>query len=75
MSWGTKHKPKKCGRYLVTYRGQVRQADRIKNHYNDGYSWNILPNTGNAVESEVTAWMKEPKPYVEKLRKKLRVRE
>ena len=65
MAWGTRNKPKKEGRYLVTYNGCVRQADRIQNHYDDNYSWNILPLIGYIEDSKVTAWMKQPEPYKE----------
>lgn len=63
MKWGTKKPPNKKGRYIVTYQGIVRQADRIKNHWNDGFSWSVLPNGGYATESDVTAWIKQPEPY------------
>lgn len=59
--WGTKNPPKKRGRYLVTYQGTVRQADRCEYPKGNWY-WCILPS-GNVSDREVIAWQKCPKPY------------
>lgn len=62
--WGTKHPPKKKGRYLVTvdtppFGRQVRQADRYLTHYGE-WAWSILPAGGS---SGIVAWQKCPEPY------------
>lgn len=63
--WGTKHPPKKKGRYLVTIKtsfgNQVRQADRYLTHYGE-WAWSILPAGGS---SGIVAWQKCPEPYKE----------
>lgn len=58
--WATKNPPKKQGRYLVTYDGVVRQAERTEYPKGNWY-WYIFPHGGYS--SKVTAWMKQPKPY------------
>ena len=59
--WATKNPPQKSGRYLITYQGVVRQADR--HEYPKGnWHWLILPS-GSASDREVTAWQKCPEPY------------
>lgn len=61
--WGTKLPKKAGGRYLVTFNGTVRQAD-FAEYPKGSFYWAILPS-GRAMAGEVTAWQKEPKPYVD----------
>jgi hypothetical protein len=61
MGWSTKLPKKAGGRYLVTLRDTVRQAD-FQEYPKGHFTWWILPN-GPTASAEVIAWQKQPKPY------------
>ncbi len=65
MAWSTKLPKKAEEDFFVTYKGVVRQANYVE-YPKGNFSWMLLPCCTTVIIEDVTAWQRQPKPYIKK---------